>query len=49
MTDTTTSPNSLYFGDNLDILRQHISDESVDLIYLDQPFSSNATLTQTVI
>ena len=39
----TESPNQLYFGDNLDILRQHISDESVDLIYLDPPFNSNAT------
>ena len=38
-----TSPNQLYFGDNLDILRQHIADESVDLIYLDPPFNSNAT------
>ena len=28
----------LYFGDNLDILREHIQDESVDLIYLDPPF-----------
>lgn len=32
--------NSLYFGDNLDILREHIHDESVDLIYLDPPFNS---------
>ena len=38
-----TTPNSLYFGDNLNILRQHIADESVDLIYLDPPFNSNAT------
>ena len=36
-------PNHLYFGDNLHILRQHIADESVDLIYLDPPFNSNAT------
>ena len=35
--------NRLYFGDNLDILREHIADESVDLIYLDPPFNSNAT------
>ncbi len=33
--------NTLYYGDNLDILRQHIADESVDLIYLDPPFNSN--------
>ena len=35
--------NLLYFGDNLQILRDHIADESVDLIYLDPPFNSNAT------
>ena len=35
--------NKLYFGDNLDILREHIADETVDLIYLDPPFNSNAT------
>ena len=33
--------NTLYFGDNLDILRRYIADESVDLIYLDPPFNSN--------
>ena len=35
--------NSLYYGDNLDILRCYIQDESVDLIYLDPPFNSNQT------
>ena len=35
--------NKLYFGDNLDVLRQHVADESVDLIYLDPPFNSSAT------
>jgi site-specific DNA-methyltransferase (adenine-specific) len=34
--------NTLYYGDNLDILRRHIKDESVDLVYLDPPFNSNA-------
>ena len=34
--------NRLYYGDNLDVLRTHIADESVDLIYLDPPFNSNA-------
>jgi DNA modification methylase len=34
--------NTLHFGDNLQILREHIADESVDLIYLDPPFNSNA-------
>ena len=35
--------NVLYYGDNLDILRKHIPDESIDLIYLDPPFNSQAT------
>lgn len=34
--------NALYFGDNLDILREHIETESVDLVYLDPPFNSKA-------
>ncbi|MEU7913465.1 DNA methyltransferase [Microbispora bryophytorum] len=33
--------NKLYYGDNLDVLREHVPDESVDLIYLDPPFNSN--------
>jgi len=33
--------NQLYYGDNLDVLRQHIKGESVDLVYLDPPFNSN--------
>lgn len=32
--------NTLYYGDNLDVLRRYIEDESVDLIYLDPPFKS---------
>lgn len=32
--------NTLYYGDNLDILREHIEDNSIDLIYLDPPFNS---------
>lgn len=35
--------NALYYGDNLQVLREHIRDESIDLIYLDPPFNSNAT------
>src|SRR5712691_4047021 len=35
--------NSLYYGDNLAILREHITDESVDLVYLDPPFNSQTT------
>jgi DNA modification methylase len=33
--------NTLFYGDNLPILREHIPDESVDLVYLDPPFNSN--------
>ena len=39
---TTDWKNQLYFGDNLDILRNHVADASVDLIYLDPPFKSDA-------
>jgi site-specific DNA-methyltransferase (adenine-specific) len=38
----TPSDDTLFFGDNLAILREHIEDESVDLVYLDPPFNSNA-------
>jgi DNA modification methylase len=31
---------TLYYGDNLDILRRHLKDETVDLVYLDPPFNS---------
>ena len=41
-TPKTVPPNTLYYGDNLDILRRYVEDESVDLIYLDPPFNSNA-------
>ena len=34
--------NTLYYGDNLEILRKYIKDDSVDLIYLDPPFNSKA-------
>lgn len=32
--------NLLFYGDNLDVLRRHVKDESVDLVYLDPPFKS---------
>lgn len=35
--------NKLYFGDNLNILHDYVADASVDLIYFDPPFNSNAT------
>ncbi len=34
--------NTLYYGDNLEILRKYIKDESVNFIYLDPPFNSKA-------
>ena len=36
-------PNTLFYGDNLQVLRDHVADESVDLVYLDPPFNSNAS------
>jgi DNA modification methylase len=38
---TKSSTNLLYYGDNLDVMRLHIKDETVDLVYLDPPFNSN--------
>ncbi len=32
---------TLYYGDNLDILRRYLKDETVDLVYLDPPFKSD--------
>ncbi|MGJ3629347.1 hypothetical protein AB5I41_25320 [Sphingomonas sp. MMS24-JH45] len=44
MSQRTNRPaNHLYYGDNLDVLRREIGDASVDLVYLDPPFNSNAT------
>lgn len=36
-----TTNNRLYYGDNLDVMRKHISNDSVDLCYIDPPFNSN--------
>ena len=38
-----TTSNTLYYGDNLQVLRDHVPSESVDLVYLDPPFNSNAS------
>ena len=35
--------NHLHYGDNLTVLRESIAPESVDLVYLDPPFNSNAS------
>jgi site-specific DNA-methyltransferase (adenine-specific) len=37
----TIAANTLFYGDNLPILREYIPDESIDLVYLDPPFNSN--------
>jgi len=35
-----TLKNQLYYGDNLEVLKRYVKDESVDLVYLDPPFNS---------
>ncbi len=35
--------NTLYYGDNLEVLRRYVPDASVDLVYIDPPFNSNAS------
>ena len=40
---TPIEKNTLFYGDNLSILREYITDESIDLIYLDPPFNSKRT------
>lgn len=37
--------NHLYYGDNLNVLRESIKSDSVDLIYLDPPFNSNVWIS----
>lgn len=41
MSQKHITENTLFYGDNLFILHEHIANESVDLIYLDPPFNSN--------
>lgn len=38
--------NLLYYGDNLDVLRRHIHDETIDLCYIDPPFNSKRNYNQ---
>jgi len=38
--------NTLYYGDNLDVLRKYIKDETVDLCYCDPPFNSKRNYNQ---
>lgn len=39
--DEIITPNALCYGDNLDVMRERIASESIDLIYLDPPFNSS--------
>ena len=41
MSPQPITENTLFYGDNLNILREYIATESIDLIYLDPPFNSN--------
>ena len=41
--DTAGGMGTLYYGDNLNILRRYMKDESADLVYLDPPFNSAQT------
>jgi len=38
--------NALYYGDNLDVLRRYVADESVDLVYIDPPFNTQQSFLQ---
>ena len=38
--------NELYYGDNLEVLRKYVKDESVDLCYIDPPFNSKRNYNQ---
>ncbi|MEI6747360.1 MAG: site-specific DNA-methyltransferase [Methylococcaceae bacterium] len=38
--------NKIYYGDNLDVLRRYIKDETVDLCYIDPPFNSKRNYNQ---
>jgi 16S rRNA G966 N2-methylase RsmD len=41
--------NQLFYGDNLEVLRKHIKDESVDLCYIDPPFNSKRNYNQIYV
>lgn len=41
-----SKPNKLFYGDNLEVLRKYIKDESIDLCYIDPPFNSKRNYNQ---
>src|SRR5258708_36570163 len=46
MSKTQSLPNKLYYGDNLEVLRKYIRDETIDLCYIDPPFNSKRNYNQ---
>src|SRR5438874_8954597 len=42
----TYMKNALYYGDNLEVLRKYVKDETVDLCYIDPPFNSKRNYNQ---
>jgi len=43
---TPSVTNRLYYGDNLDVLRRKVGDETIDLCYIDPPFNSKRNYSQ---
>ena len=43
MSPKPITENTLFYGDNLPIMREYLPDESIDLVYLDPPFNSKKT------
>jgi DNA modification methylase len=46
MNNSQTISNALYYGDNLEVLRKFIKDETIDLCYIDPPFNSKRNYNQ---
>ena len=42
----TYNQNKLFYGDNLEVLRKYIKDETIDLCYIDPPFNSKRNYNQ---
>ncbi|MGI8639659.1 MAG: hypothetical protein ACR2MG_06865 [Pyrinomonadaceae bacterium] len=40
--------NKLYYGDNLDVLRKFVRDETIDLCYIDPPFNLRGQLQNNI-
>ncbi|MGB8344951.1 MAG: hypothetical protein WCD86_08705 [Ktedonobacteraceae bacterium] len=46
MSPQPITKNTLFYGDNLEVLRKYIKDETVDLCYIDPPFNSKRNYNQ---